>query len=65
MFMRWIRCLLVSTGTGYDPVGRGSVLPSPKGETSMYTIKTAAMVVIAVGLIAGVVGWVFLDSEKN
>ena len=31
----------------------------------MSAIKTAAIVVIAIGLIAGVIGWVFLDSEKN
>ena len=65
MFMRAIRRLPLSTGTGDYPVGRGSVLSSPMGETTMNAIKTAAIVVIAIGLIAGVVGWVFLDAEKN
>jgi len=31
----------------------------------MNATQTAAMVVIAIALIAGVVGWVFLDSQKN
>ena len=65
MFIRATRHFPFSIGAENYPDGRCSILSSSQGETPMNTTQTAAMGVIAVALIAGVIGWIFLDSQRN